>query len=505
MPYFQLESSHSLPEHRYIPVAFIRTAPVYLQTGDKKAVIELPLYMDPTKTLAHYKQKISAKKAVLAPSKYVLTEITLAEYDAASIYTPPRVDRSRSPHRTLARHTPLESVREQLNKMQHGELQQLLGLVAARMYTPRVISPQTTLLDVKAAIQRALLVKPYTEWASVLAPFIAECRANPAFNEREVDEIITHGSHGNVKKSRTGANGPFEEAIDFLYNWPPHEGSGGIFRETRSYQLDPRISMRTWRKRGPLCDHMEVNRHCSGKGPHKVPHEAHEVFYAQVAFIDCNGAVSPTVDIKMNHFLENKAWARDCPPPSLALWASTQHRFQYAGLLCNYVDRRVPLDQKALAHYHATGALQAGATNAPCQVTTYAQFYPQDPEHPQVWHKDHETPEPTETERLAGLVANQGKYCEGEAAEAREPAEPVGCMDMDAVWHHVEAPAPSRHSAKALLAKYYDDEEGAEACAYSAIDASCEPPKRDNRHCDSTDYLADRLKHVALDASRQVP
>jgi len=352
MPYFQLESSHSLPEHRYIPVAFIRTAPVYLQTGDKKAVIELPLYMDPTKTLAHYKQKISAKKAVLAPSKYVLTEITLAEYDAASIYTPPRVDRSRSPHRTLARHTPLESVREQLNKMQHGELQQLLGLVAARMYTPRVISPQTTLLDVKAAIQRALLVKPYTEWASVLAPFIAECRANPAFNEREVDEIITHGSHGNVKKSRTGANGPFEEAIDFLYNWPPHEGSGGIFRETRSYQLDPRISMRTWRKRGPLCDHMEVNRHCSGKGPHKVPHEAHEVFYAQVAFIDCNGAVSPAVDIKMNHFLENKAWARDCPPPSLALWASTQHRFEYEGLLCNYGDHRTvlsPEEERAMA------------------------------------------------------------------------------------------------------------------------------------------------------------
>jgi len=349
MPYFQLESSHSLPEHRYIPVAFIRTAPVYLQTGDKKAVIELPLYMDPTKTLAHYKQKISAKKAVLAPSKYVLTEITLAEYDAASIYTPPRVDRSRSPHRTLARHTPLESVREQLNNMQHGELQQLLALVAARLYTPRVISPQTTLMGVKAAIQRALLVKPYTEWASVLAPFIAECRANPAFNEREVDEIITHGSHGNVKKSRTGANGPFEEAIDFLYNWPPHEGSGGIFRETRSYQLDPRISMRTWRKRGPLCDHMEVNRHCSGKGPHKVPHEAHEVFYAPVAFEDCNGAMSPVVDIKMNHFLENKAWARDCPPPSLALWASTVQRFEYTGLLCNYGDHRAPIDQKSLA------------------------------------------------------------------------------------------------------------------------------------------------------------
>ena len=91
MPYFQLESSQSLPEPRYNQVAFIRTALTYQQTGHATAVMELLPSMDAAKTLGHYKQKISAKKASLAPSKYVLTEITLAEYDAAS---PQR----RSPH-----------------------------------------------------------------------------------------------------------------------------------------------------------------------------------------------------------------------------------------------------------------------------------------------------------------------------------------------------------------------------------------------------------------------
>ena len=86
MPYFQLESSHSLPEHRYIPVAFIRTAPVYLQTGDKKAVIELPPSMDPNKTLTHYMQKISVKKSVLAPAKY-----TLNMMQWCVIHQPPRL------------------------------------------------------------------------------------------------------------------------------------------------------------------------------------------------------------------------------------------------------------------------------------------------------------------------------------------------------------------------------------------------------------------------------
>ena len=161
MPYFQLESSQSLPEHRYNPVLFIRTALAYQQTGDTTAVMELPIYIDPTKTLAHYKQKISAKKAVLAPSKYVLTEITLAEYDAASIsaasISAPSVDRSRSPPAMLARHTPLESVREQLNKMSQGDLQQVMALCAARMFTCHVRSPQTTLLEEKARFQRELL------------------------------------------------------------------------------------------------------------------------------------------------------------------------------------------------------------------------------------------------------------------------------------------------------------------------------------------------------------
>jgi len=89
MPYFQLESSTSLPEQRYFPVAFIRSALAYQQTGDQKAVMELPPSMDPTKTLTHYKQKISAKKSVLAPAKITLTELTFAEYDAAGLHQSP--------------------------------------------------------------------------------------------------------------------------------------------------------------------------------------------------------------------------------------------------------------------------------------------------------------------------------------------------------------------------------------------------------------------------------
>ena len=61
MPYFQLESSTSLQPQQYIPIAFVRNALAYQQTGDQKAVMELPPSMDPTKTLAAYKQKISAK------------------------------------------------------------------------------------------------------------------------------------------------------------------------------------------------------------------------------------------------------------------------------------------------------------------------------------------------------------------------------------------------------------------------------------------------------------
>ena len=86
---------------------------------------------------------------------------------ASSAAPPPATDHSRSPRRTLVRHTPFESARGLLPKLSDSEMQQLMALCAARLYTCRVISPQTTLLGVKAAIQRALLVKPYTEWASV--------------------------------------------------------------------------------------------------------------------------------------------------------------------------------------------------------------------------------------------------------------------------------------------------------------------------------------------------
>ena len=222
MPYFQLESSTSLPEQRYFPVAFIRTALAYQQTGDKKAVMELPPSMDAAKTLTHYKQKISAKKSVLAPAKITLTELTLAEYDAAGrappIPAPPQVDRSRSPPRTMARRMPLETVREQLDKMQQGELQQVMALCAARMFTCHVVSPQTTLLEYKAGFQRELLQKPFTEWADAMAPFIASCRANPQFCERDVTRYEQHSRYECHPHRDL-----FHEATQFLYNLPPHE------------------------------------------------------------------------------------------------------------------------------------------------------------------------------------------------------------------------------------------------------------------------------------------
>ena len=67
MPYFQMESSTSLQPQQYIPIAFVRNALTYQQVGAQKAVMELPSSMDPSRTLANYRQKISVKKSVLAP------------------------------------------------------------------------------------------------------------------------------------------------------------------------------------------------------------------------------------------------------------------------------------------------------------------------------------------------------------------------------------------------------------------------------------------------------
>ena len=225
--------------------------------------MEPPPSMDPTKTLTHYKQKISAKKSVLAPAKITLTELTLAEYDAA-VRDPmpasarPRVDRSRSPHLTMARRAPLETVREQLNVMQQGELLQIMALCSALIFTTN-ITPQSTLLHTKAALQREVLQRPWTEWASVMAPFIAEWRADPRFDERDLARK-RHSDSDNLLMSPNYSDA-FEEAVEFLINWPPREGRAGIFKETRCCQLDPRIVARTWFKSGPLC-HAVCRKEC---------------------------------------------------------------------------------------------------------------------------------------------------------------------------------------------------------------------------------------------------
>ena len=167
----------------------------------------------------------------------------------------------------MARRTPLETVREQFDKMQQGELQQVMALCAARMFTCKVVSPQTSLLDAKARIQRELLQKPFTEWADVVAPFIATCRKDKLFCERDVTRYEHHS-----RDERHMHLDPSHEAIHFLYNWPPHEGSAGTFKETRCCQLDPPIRPTTWYKSGPLHHYQFVDhRMTTPDGPYKVP------------------------------------------------------------------------------------------------------------------------------------------------------------------------------------------------------------------------------------------
>jgi len=378
MPYFEMESTIALQRQNLIPIAFVRTAVRYTQVTAQKAVMELVATMDtPERTLANYKQKVSVKKSSYAPAKIQLSELTFADYDDAlrrSEAAPPLAsssaartsERSRSPHGSevagadrflvmtgaaaLARRTPLETVREQLDTMAQGELHQVMALCAARLFTTNM-TPQSVLLKCKAELQSEVLQTPWRKWAEVMAPHIAQARADPNFDVEATcrlthqPPVLCRTSDGSEERlvglSQKSVPGTFSEAVDFLINWPPHEGTTGSFTRTRCCEFDPRIKALYWRKEGPLCHYGSLERTLSrdGKylsGPFKVPLEAHEVFYAVVQFVDCNEELSEAVTIRYKHFAENKSWIRDFPLPDLKVWANDVDRFNHMGKLCDF-------------------------------------------------------------------------------------------------------------------------------------------------------------------------
>jgi len=132
--------------------------------------------------------------------------------------------------------------------------------------------------------------------------------------------------------------GSFNEAVEFLFNWPPHEGMSGSFKKTRCCELDPPIVARTWWKSGPLCPYVQIRDYCKEyqTGACRIPLDSHEVFYAELHLIDCQNELTPMVRIRHKHFMENRRWAADLPPPDFKLWASTMRRFEWWGKVADY-------------------------------------------------------------------------------------------------------------------------------------------------------------------------
>jgi len=237
-----------------------------------------------------------------------------------------------------------------LDTMAQGELHQVMALCAARLFTTN-LTPQSVLLKYKAELQSEVLQTPWRKWPEVMAPHIARARADVNFDV-EATCRLTHqppvlarttryGEERLVGLSRKSEPGTFTEAVDFLINWPPHEGTTGSFTRTRCCEFDPRIKASHWRKEGPLCHYGSLERTLSrdGKylsGPFRVPLEAHEVFYASVQFLDCNNEFSEAVTIRYKHFAENKNWTRDFPLPDLKAWATDVDRFNHMGKLCDF-------------------------------------------------------------------------------------------------------------------------------------------------------------------------
>jgi len=249
----------------------------------------------------------------------------------SSAAPPPATDRSRSPRRTLVRHTPFESVKGLLPKLSDAEMHAILALAASRL-APKHVTPQTSLIAAKLELQREVMQRPWREWADVVAPMIAQWRADPSFEPLDLNEV-THMTYDRIQKPTEGS---FHEAVEFLFNWPPHDGTIGNFKKTRCCELDPPIFSKTWYKSGPLCPVSFVREFARGDGTFRIPHEAHAVFYAEVQFIDCQNELTPMVRIRHKHFLENRGWATALPPPDFKLWASTPSRFEWAGKVVDY-------------------------------------------------------------------------------------------------------------------------------------------------------------------------
>ena len=252
---------------------------------------------------------------------------------ASSAAPPPATDHSRSPRRTLVRHTPFESVKGLLPKLSDAEMHVILALSASRL-APKHVTPQTSLIAAKLELQREVMQRPWREWADVVAPMIARWRAAPYFEPRDLN-AVNHMTYDRVIEPIEGS---FHEAVEFLFNWPPHEGRAGSFKKTRCCELDPPIVARTWYKSGPLCPVSRFKEFAKGveDGPYRIPHEAHAVFYAEVQFVDCQNDLTPLVRIRYKHFLENRGWVAALPPPDFKLWASTVSRFEWCGRVVDY-------------------------------------------------------------------------------------------------------------------------------------------------------------------------
>ena len=337
---FSLSCSEGLASIR-TQSAWMRKLTCYQEEADPNTAI----FKD-TRTLVVLRTFVSRSKQSSGCDALHIKEITEEEFShrtaAATSALPqpaapsvPNAARSRSPRRTVACHTPLESVREQLDRMKPGELHQVIALAVSRLNSTYV-TPQTTLLAQKAELQKEVLKRPWREWPEVLASAIAAWRADAHFDPTDLREV----NHTSMDRTSYAVEGSFHEAIDFLFNWPPHVGSCGTFKQTRQCQLDPpSFVANSWYKSGQLCaDTREAfdAARLGGPPPYRLPNEATDVFQAEIQFRYCHGDLAPAARIRYQHFLENKTWVAALPPPDLKSWASNSHRFHYVGKLIDY-------------------------------------------------------------------------------------------------------------------------------------------------------------------------
>ena len=175
-----------------------------------KKKMELRIFQIKEITEEEFSQRAAAATAAALASPPATT---------AAPAPPPATDHSRSPRRTLVRHTPFESVKGLLPKLSDAEMHVILALSASRL-APKHVTPQTSLIAAKLELQREVMQRPWREWADVVAPMIARWRAAPYFEPRDLN-AVNHMTYDRVIKPTEGS---FHEAVEFLFNWPPHEG-----------------------------------------------------------------------------------------------------------------------------------------------------------------------------------------------------------------------------------------------------------------------------------------